>query len=66
MSLLHLLFGKPTQDEWERVKAVKSYRTWKLYDCGIGVDAAEVAESENYKEAIRQARQMEADDSWAC
>lgn len=66
MSLLHLLFGKPTQDEWERVKAVKSYRTWKLYDCGIGVDAAEVAESENYKEAIRQVRQMEADDSWAC
>ncbi|MGF6094971.1 hypothetical protein [Pseudomonas sp. 18175] len=66
MSLLHLLFGKPTQDEWERVNAVKSYRTWKLYDCGIGVDAAEVAESENYKEAIRQVRQMEADDSWAC
>lgn len=66
MSLLHWLFGKPTQDDWARVDAVKSYKTWKLYDCGIGVDAAEVAESENYKAAVRQVRKMEVGDSWVC
>ncbi|WP_426134972.1 hypothetical protein [Pseudomonas sp. PWP3-1b2] len=66
MKVLHLLFGKPTQNDWERVKAVKSYKTWKIYDCGIGVDAVEVAESENYQEATRQARNVEVDDSWAC
>ncbi|WP_448652012.1 hypothetical protein ACSHWC_30320 [Pseudomonas fluorescens] len=66
MNLLHLLCGKPTQDDWDRVKAVKSYKSWKLYDCGIGVDAAEVAQSQNYKDAIRQVRQMEVDDIWAC
>ena len=66
MSLLHWLFGKPTQDDWERVEAVKSYKTWKTYDCGIGVDAAEVAESENYKAAVRQVRKMEVGDSWVC
>lgn len=66
MSLLHLLFGEPTQDDRERVKAVQSYKTWKLHDCGIGVDAAEIAESAHYKEAMRQAAQIEVDDSWAC
>lgn len=67
MNLLHLLLGEPTQDDWDRVKAVKSHKTWKLDEFGgIGVDAAEVAESERFKDALKQVRKMEADDSWAC
>ncbi|HEC56090.1 MAG TPA: hypothetical protein ENI30_14040 [Gammaproteobacteria bacterium] len=66
MSLLDLLFGKPTQDDWERVKDVKSRKTWKIVQGGIGLDAAEVVESQGYRDAIRQVRQMEAEDSWAC
>lgn len=66
MSLLHLLFGKPTQDEWERAKAVKSRKTWKVVYGGIGLDAAEVLESQGYKDALHQVRKMEADHSWAC
>ena len=66
MSLLHWLFGKPTQDDWERVKDVKSRRTWKVVYGGIGLDAAEVLESAGYKDAIRQVHKLEIDDSWAC
>lgn len=59
MNLLHVLLGEPTQEDWERVKVVRSYKTWKLYECGgIGVDAAEIAESKSYKDAIRQARKV--------
>ena len=38
MSLLHLLFGKPTQDDWDRVRDVKSRKTWKVVRGGIGLD----------------------------
>lgn len=66
MPLLHLLFGKPTHDEWERVKDVKSRKTWKVVYGGIGLDACEVLESPGYKDAIDQIRKMEADHSWVC
>lgn len=66
MSLLHLLFGKPTQDDWDRVRDVKSRKTWKLVRGGIGLDIDEVIASEGYKDAVRQAQKMESDHSWAC
>ncbi|MGR2708825.1 hypothetical protein B7453_24110 [Pseudomonas sp. IB20] len=65
MSLLQLLFGKPTQDDWDRVRDVKSLKTWKVVRGGIGVDAVEIMASPHYQEAVRQVRNMEADHSWA-
>ena len=66
MSLLHFLFGKPTQKEWARVKVVKSRKTWKVNRASISLDAAEVLESEGYKNAICQVRNLEADNLWGC
>ena len=66
MSLLHLLFGKPTQDDWDRVRDVKSRQTWKVVRGGIGLDAAEIMASPQYQEAVRQVRNMEANHLWAC
>ncbi len=66
MNLLHLLFGKPTQADWDRVRDVKSRKTWKVVSGGIGLDAAETLASPEYKEAVRQVRKMEAENSWAC
>lgn len=65
--LYSLFAGKPTQDDWDTVEAIKSKRTMRIEgEWGISVSAEEVMESEAYKEAIRQVRKMEANDSWAC
>lgn len=67
MSLLHLFFGKPTQDDWDRAKAVKSLKTIKVVGGHfVSIDTSEIMASQNYKEAIRQIRKMEADESWGC
>lgn len=66
MFLMHLMFGRPTQADWDRARDVKSRKTWKVVPGGIGLDAAEVLASEQYRLAVRQVRKMEADDSWAC
>lgn len=65
--LYSLFAGKPTQDDLDTVKAIKSKRTMRIVgEWGISVSAEEVMESDAYKEAIRQVRKMEADDTWAC
>ena len=67
MSLLHLFFGKPTQDDRDRAKAVKSLKTIKVVGGHfVSIDTSEIMASQNYKEAIRQIRKMEADESWGC
>ncbi|WP_439862638.1 hypothetical protein [Pseudomonas antarctica] len=66
MKVLHLLFGKPTQNDWNCVKDVKLRNTWKVHRASISLDAAEVLASEGYQEAICQVRKMENDHSWAC
>jgi hypothetical protein len=67
MYLLHMLFGRPTQDDWDCVRIIRSHKTMKVVgERFISVDPCEVMASQSYKEAIQHIRKMEADDSWVC